>query len=236
MFAGNDIFNSNGGYEHINRMNQDYSGNFSSNQIPCGPHTLPAISNNVAAARASAIMGGGSNKMKGRKHTCNKINCRKIKNISNMYKMTKNNRRKHRRSLKQKLMSGGAYGDILENANNGDVDAEIDIDDNGNDVDLDIDQDFAQEGGKRRRKRLSKMNKRRSKKNKSKRVHFRKSRRNRTMKGGYSQFLSNVPYTPSYSTGGILAPTLNALANPVPYKIMDTCVDNYNHYTSKMFK
>ena len=61
--------------------------------------------------------------------------------------------------------------------------------------------------------------------------------RGRGQKGGYySQFGSNVPNTPSYSTGGILSASESALANPVPFKILGgsaNCIDNYNHFTGK---
>lgn len=49
-----------------------------------------------------------------------------------------------------------------------------------------------------------------------------KSRRHR-MKGGYSQFLSNVPYSASYSTGGVISPSNLALANPVPHQRFINC-------------
>lgn len=78
---------------------------------------------------------------------------------------------------------------------------------------------------------------------KSKRHHYKLkktvSRRNRGTKrqrGGYSQYMSNVPYTPSYSTGGHLSANNSALANPVPYQPTNNCVDNYNHYTNKGFQ
>ncbi len=74
-------------------------------------------------------------------------------------------------------------------------------------------------------------------KGKSKR-HKRSSKKRMTRKyrggqAGYTQFLNNVPYTPSYSTGGILSANQSALANPVPYQPMNNCVDNYNHFTGK---
>jgi len=65
-----------------------------------------------------------------------------------------------------------------------------------------------------------------SKKNMS-RHHRRGTRRQR---GGYSQYMSNVPFTPSYSTGGELSPNLSALANPVPHLQTNNCQDNYNHF------
>ena len=49
-----------------------------------------------------------------------------------------------------------------------------------------------------------------------------RSRRHR-MKGGYSQFLSNVPYSASYSTGGVISPSDLALANPVPHQRFINC-------------
>ena len=50
----------------------------------------------------------------------------------------------------------------------------------------------------------------------------RRSRKHR-MKGGYSQFLSNVPYSASYSTGGVISPSDLALANPVPHQRFVNC-------------
>ena len=55
-------------------------------------------------------------------------------------------------------------------------------------------------------------------------------------RGGYSQYMSNIAYTPSYSTGGNLTANESALANPVPYQPTNNCVDNYNHYTNKGFQ
>jgi len=63
------------------------------------------------------------------------------------------------------------------------------------------------------------------------------SRRRRHQRGGtYQQYGSNVPNTPSYSTGGTLSASESALANPVPYKLIGgtaNCYDNYNHFTNK---
>ena len=77
----------------------------------------------------------------------------------------------------------------------------------------------------------------------SRRMSRRMSRRNRKisrrrrhqMGGTYQQYGSNVPNTPSYSTGGVLSASDLALANPVPYKLLGgtaNCYDNYNHYTN----
>lgn len=64
----------------------------------------------------------------------------------------------------------------------------------------------------------------------------RKNKRTKKQRGGYSQFMSNIAYTPSYSTGGQLSANESALANPVPYQVTNNCVDNYNHYTNKGFQ
>ena len=50
-----------------------------------------------------------------------------------------------------------------------------------------------------------------------------KTKRKSNMKGGYSQFLSNVPYSASYSTGGVISPSDLALANPVPHQRFINC-------------
>jgi hypothetical protein len=79
---------------------------------------------------------------------------------------------------------------------------------------------------------------------KSKKYHHKKSKKTVTrrrkgskrQRGGYSQYMSNIPYTPSYSTGGILSANLSALANPVPYQPTNNCVDNYNYNTNKGFQ
>jgi hypothetical protein len=77
-------------------------------------------------------------------------------------------------------------------------------------------------GGRRRSRR---MNRRSSRRNRS------VSRRRRQRGGSY---MSNVPNTPTYSTGGVLSAGSSALANPVPYKVIGgNCVDNYNHFTGK---
>ena len=63
------------------------------------------------------------------------------------------------------------------------------------------------------------------------------SRRRRPyQKGGnYHQYMGGVPNTPTYETGGVLPPSLSALANPVPFSVLPntgSCVDNYNHFTN----
>ena len=73
----------------------------------------------------------------------------------------------------------------------------------------------------------SKKGKRKSGRKTKKRVRF--------QKGGYSQYMLNVPNTPTYSTGGVLNASNSAEANPVPYQILNNCtncVDNYSRFTN----
>ena len=80
-------------------------------------------------------------------------------------------------------------------------------------------------GGRRRSRRMSRRSSRRNRT---------VSRRRRHQRGG--SYMSNVPSTPTYSTGGVLSAGSSALANPVPYKVTSenvNCVDNYNHFTGK---
>ena len=78
--------------------------------------------------------------------------------------------------------------------------------------------------------RSRKMRKQGSKKSVTMRI--RTKRMSKMQKGGvgYSQYMSNVAYTPSYSLGGNIPPEMSALANPPPYQSMNNCMDNYNHY------
>jgi hypothetical protein len=80
--------------------------------------------------------------------------------------------------------------------------------------------------------------KRRSLKNKIMKVMRKKykSKSKRVQKGGiYSQYHNNYPFTPSYSTGGYLNVNDSALANPVPYHIKNSCIDQYNHNAPNLF-
>ena len=82
----------------------------------------------------------------------------------------------------------------------------------------------------------SKYGLKRSRKNHSRRHH--KSGKKYVMRGGYSQYMNNVPNTPSYSTGGINLPaSLSALANPVIYTVNPNIngIDNLNHNALNSF-
>lgn len=78
---------------------------------------------------------------------------------------------------------------------------------------------------KRKFSKLFHMKNKSNRKSKSKKNTSRKHRRGtRKQRGGYSQYMSNVPTNASYSTGGNLSPNLSALANPVPFKtITNNC-------------
>jgi len=58
----------------------------------------------------------------------------------------------------------------------------------------------------------------------------------KTQKGGYAQYGSNsLPYPASYSVGGVLSPSLSALASPPPVGGNAPYVDNYNRFTNTGF-
>ena len=56
----------------------------------------------------------------------------------------------------------------------------------------------------------------------------RRRRRRRRQRGGYHQYQSNKPLTPSYQVGGVDGDW--TLANPAPITRTNNCRDNYNHY------
>jgi len=74
------------------------------------------------------------------------------------------------------------------------------------------------------------MKKNTHKNKKSRKYHHSK----KMFRGGYSQYQNNLPYTNTYSTGGVLSASNLGLANPVPYQALSNCTncqDNYNHFT-----
>jgi hypothetical protein len=91
-------------------------------------------------------------------------------------------------------------------------------------------------GSKRRnslRRSLRAMTKKSSSRRHAKKHNKRHSRRR--MRGGYSQYQNNQPFSLSYSVGGILPANQLAFANPPPISVTNTAVDNYNHYTNTGF-
>ena len=74
---------------------------------------------------------------------------------------------------------------------------------------------------------------------KNRNIHKNKKRGTLRQRGGYHQYGSNIPNTPSYSTGGHLNPSLSALANPIPFQGLSRLVngvDNYNHVKNSGFQ
>jgi len=190
--AGIPLSNIDGKY--VNVTGSTYSGNFNSTSAANHQYGMSGISNNVAAANASRGGGvgvGGSRKRSGQGFDINFLR-KKIKNISNIYKMPK--------SGKNKMV-------VFRNM-------------------------------KRKMSNMFSLNKHnRSHKNKTRRhFSYKGKRQSKRQRGGYHQFNSNVPNTPSYSTAGHISPSMSALANPVPYKPISNCVDNYNHNTNKGFQ
>ena len=68
----------------------------------------------------------------------------------------------------------------------------------------------------------------------SRKHNKRRKRKTRKQRGGYKQFQSNVPLTrlmsiPNGPQGGTWP---GQLANPPTFKVLNNCVDNYNHFSA----
>ena len=172
---------------YVNGTSSNYSGSFSSNEIPGTPQgPLPGLAGaksnvDAAAGRVPGICipkGGGAKRLK-----------RKIKNITKQYKRMKAGSKKLR-TLKHRLRSRAASRSLAR-----------------------------QLAGRRRSRRHS--------------------RRHRRQRGGYAQYMNNMPNTPTYQVAGINLPSSQlALANPPPITTLcntTSCIDNYNHYTNMGF-
>ena len=214
---GNTYPNSNVNGAFVNKDSSNYSGGFSSNEIPGCPGISGTKSNIDAAASRFPMKGGYEVKnikkdhkakrvVKGgaaKKHNSAKLNLqRKIKNITKQYKMksSKKNTTKKIRLLKKRIqssMSRALARSMGRSRSRG----------------------FAASGGKHRRSRS------------------RSRGRRRMQRGGvYTQYMNNLPYTPNYSLGGQLSPNESALANPPTLHMnKGSCLDNYNHYTGTTF-
>jgi hypothetical protein len=94
---GDIVPNSNINPAYVNPTSSTYSGGFSSNEIPGLPGLSGAKSGiDAAAGKVPGVcMSGGQRQIRKLK--------RKIKNISNIYKMRHSRRRSHSRRLKRKL-------------------------------------------------------------------------------------------------------------------------------------
>ena len=156
---------------YVNGTSSNYSGSFSSNEIPgTPPGPLPGLAGaksniDAAAGRVPGIcMGGGAKKLK-----------RKIKNITKYYKRMKAGSKKIK-SLRHRLKSRAISRRMTR-----------------------------QMAGKR---------------------HTRKYRRHRKQRGGYAQYMNNVPNTPVYQVAGINLPASQlGLANPPPITALSRCVN-----------
>jgi hypothetical protein len=162
----------------VNGTSSNYSGSFSSNEIP-GPPGLAGAKSNIDAA-AGIVPGiclfkGGSKNIK-----------RKIKNITKQYKKMKGGSRKIKRfkkHLRKSMLS----------------------------------------------RKLSRQLSRGF-------LRGRRTRRYRRQRGGYSQYGSNMPYTPGYQVAGVTLPAAQlGEANPPPITRINNCIDNQNAYTNKGF-
>jgi hypothetical protein len=216
--------NSNVNGEFVNKTGANYAGNFGSNQIPVSSHSLPSPSSNVVAASGTWTGCGG----------------RKRKNISRIYKMKGGKSRKiyHSKKARRKTFRKKARKHSRRKRG-GDYDA----------ADFEKLYGSTSSSSQPKKKRGSKEGqqalapfmggKRRYRGKKSmkgkRKSHKKRRTRRRRMRGGvgYTQYQSNVPYTPGYAVAdSTLSPKMSALANPPPYSQYNNCVDNYNHYAA----
>jgi hypothetical protein len=91
---------------------------------------------------------------------------------------------------------------------------------------------YKMKGGKKSRRLLKKRVRSRAMSLVGGRRRKTRTRRHYRMKGGYSQFQNNQPFSMGYSVGGILKAGDSALANPPIIKAYNSAIDNYNHYTN----
>ena len=179
---------------------------FNNTVIPNGPHTLAPAGSNVQGAAGiypCSLKGG-------------KINKRKINKISRQYKMkgSKKHARKMKTRLKKKYsrryksktrrMSGGTSSRSLRGGNflrGGDYST------------MPPAPHSYLKGGYKLPHYLGGAN----------------AATAPNYPAGYTQYDNNKVFSNTYSTGGPLAPQLSALANPPPYAVGRSEVDNLNH-------
>lgn len=228
------LSNVNGSYVNVN--SSQYSGSFSSNEIPGFPGLVGAKSNIDAAAGnvpGICLFKGGAKKLK-----------RKIKNITKQYKRMKAGSRRIK-TMKRRLrgrtsskrlarsLSGGRKHKsksrhiarslsggrkrlnksrrIARYLAGGDMDEGDMMEENIVVDGVMSEENDLMEGGRRKRRQ----------------------------RGGYAQYQNNMPLTPTYQVAGINLPSSElALANPPPITALSSCtncVDSYNHYTNMGF-
>jgi hypothetical protein len=240
------LSNVNGSYVNVN--SSQYSGSFSSNEIPGFPGLIGAKSNIDAAAGnvpGICLFKGGAKKLK-----------RKIKNITKQYKRMKAGSRRIK-TMKRKLrgrtssrrlarsLSGGrkrrtksrriarslAGGRKRRNKSRriarylagGDMDEGDMMEEN-----IVVDGVMSEENNSMNGAMDEATN-----------GAMEGGRRKRRQRGGYAQYQNNMPLTPTYQVAGINLPASQlALASPPPITALSNCtncVDSYNHYTNMGF-
>jgi len=183
----------------------NYSGGFGSNEDPSKFGITPKFaSNNVEAAAASALKGGGKrSKTRSKSMSKPKQGYGLIKDIKKKMKIISN---KYKNMSGKKISLKGIkkrFSKLFKT----------------------MKTNLKLQGGKGKMMKQSKRN-RTSKKNRS-------MKRGRGQKGGYHQFMGNVARSYGYSIGGDLSAKNLGLANPPPHTRYSTGVDNYNHFTGK---
>ena len=197
---------------YVNGTSSNYSGSFSSNEIPgTPPGPLPGLAGaksnvDAAAGRVPGIcMKGGAKKLK-----------RKIKNITKQYRRMKAGSSKIKsikRTLRNRASSRRSFVGSKRSTK----------------------RSFA--GSKQYRSKSFAGSKRH--RGRSFAGGRRSPRHSRRQQGGYAQYQNNMPMTPTYQVAGISLPASQlGLANPPPVTTLSNCVncvDSYNHYTNQGF-
>jgi len=94
-----------------------------------------------------------------------------------------------------------------------------------------ISNKYKMRGSRKQIRRIKSRLLRKSRRTRSNRGTKTRRRRSRGLRGGQSQYMSNVAANASYSTGGPLAASESAMANPVPFSRNDVNSFNaYNHF------
>ncbi len=219
---------------YVNGTSSNYSGSFSSNEIPgTPPGPLPGLAGaksnvDAAAGRVPGIcMKGGAKKLK-----------RKIKNITKQYRRMKAGSSKIKsikRTLRNRASSRRSFVGSKRSTKRSFAGSK-----------QYRSKSFA--GSKRSTKRSFAGSKQyRSKSFAGSKRHRGRSfaggrrspRHSRRQQGGYAQYQNNMPMTPTYQVAGISLPASQlGLANPPPVTTLSNCVncvDSYNHYTNQGF-
>ncbi len=94
-----------------------------------------------------------------------------------------------------------------------------------------ISNKYKMRGSRKHIKRIKSRLLRRSRRTRNNRGTRTRRRRSRGLRGGQTQYMSNVAANASYSTGGLLGKAESAMANPVPFFKNDVnSFDAYNHF------